>query len=68
MLAEVPGCPGRDPAAQRRVLERLGEVAKGQVVLGQLRLEPRPGRARLDAGRERDLIDLEKPVEGGHVD
>ena len=47
---EVAAGPGRDPAAEGRVLERLREVAQGQAVLAQLLLEhrarsPRPGSA-----------------------
>ncbi len=56
---EVPARPGRDPAAERRVLERLREVAQGQPVLGELVLErrdraPRPGSGpRSRPGRPR---------------
>ena len=47
---EVPAGPGRDPAAEGRVLEGLREVAQGEPVLAQLLLEaaarsPRPGSA-----------------------
>ena len=47
---EVAAGAGRDPAAQRRVLERLREVAQGEAVLAQLLLEHaarwrRPGSA-----------------------
>ena len=43
---EVAAGPGRDPAAQGRVLERLREVAQREAVLAQLLLERRPGGAR----------------------
>ena len=51
---EVAAGPGRDPAAQGRVLEGLREVAQGEAVLAQLLLEPRPGGAGLDPRRERE--------------
>ena len=51
---EVPARARDDPAAERRVLERLREVAQRQAVLAQLLLEPRAGRAGLDARRARD--------------
>ena len=50
---EVPAGAGRDPAAERRELERLREVAQRQAVLAQLVLEARAGRAGLDPRRAR---------------
>ena len=60
---EVAAGAGRDPAAERRELERLREVAQRQPVLAELLLEPRAGRAGLDARRARDRVDLEHAVE-----
>ena len=60
---EVPARARGDPAAERRELERLREEAHRQPVLGELLLEPRPGRARLDARRARDRVDLEHAVQ-----
>ena len=65
---EVTAGAGRDPAAERRELERLREVAQRQAVLAQLVLEPRAGRAGLDPRRARGAIDLEHPVEAPQVD
>ena len=67
-VAKWPAGAGRDPAAERRVLERLREVAQRQAVLAELRLERRAGRAGLDARRARDLVDLEHAVERAQVD
>ena len=60
---EVAAGAGRDPAAERRVLERLREVAQRQPVLAQLVLERRPGGAGLDPRRPRDRVDLEHAVQ-----
>ena len=57
-----------DPAAERRVLERLRVVAQRQAVLAQLLLEPRPGGARLNASRLRDRVHVEHAVEPLEVD
>ena len=65
---EVAAGPGRDPAAQRRVLERLREVTQGQPVLAQLLLQPRPGRPGLDPRRQRLRVDLQHPVEPPQVE
>src|SRR3712207_8556358 len=46
--------PRRDPATERRELERLREVAERQAVLAELRLERGAERARLDARRARE--------------
>ena len=64
---EVAAGAGGDPAAEGRVLERLREVPEREVVLAQLVLEPRAGRARLDPGRARGAVDLEHAVERLHV-
>ena len=65
---EVPPGPGRDPAAEGRVLERLREVAQGQPVLGELLVERRAEHPGLDPRRPRDRVDLEHPVERAEVD
>ena len=65
---EVAGGAGGDPAAERRELERLREEAQRQPVLAELLLEPRPGRARLDPRRARDVVDLEHAVQPRQVD
>ena len=65
---EVAAGPGRDPAAERRVLEGLREVAQGQAVLAQLLLQPRARRARLDPRRQRAGVDLQHAVEPAQVD
>ncbi len=65
---EVAAGPRRDPAAQRRVLERLREVAEGELVLGELLVQRRPQGAGLDSRRARDLVDLEHPIERAQVD
>ncbi len=57
-----------DPAAERGELKGLREVAQGEAVLGELRLERGAGRARLDARRARDRVDLEHAVERAQVD
>ena len=64
----MPAGAGRDPAAERRVLERLGKVAQGQPVLAQLLLQPRPGGTGLDPRRHRLRIDLQHPVEPSQVE
>ena len=63
----MPARPGRDPAAERGVLERLREVAQREAVLSELLLERGPGRPRLDARRPRERVDLEHPVERAEV-
>ncbi len=65
---EVPGRARRDPAAERRVLERLREVAQRQAVLGQLALQHRAGRAGLDPRGARDRVDLEHTIERAQVE
>ena len=64
----VPPGPGGDPAAERRVLERLGEVTQGQPVPGELGLEPRAGGAGLDPGGARHRVHLEHTVQRAQVD
>ncbi len=55
---------GGDPAAERRVLERLREVAQGEAVLAELAASSAgPVAPRLDARRAGDLVDLEQAVE-----
>ena len=51
---EVPAGARRDPAAERRELERLRVEAHRQAVPGELLLEARPARAGLDARGARD--------------
>ena len=65
---EVPAGARGDPAAERRELERLRVEAQRQPVLGELLLEPRAGRAGLDARGARDRVDLEHAVERAQVD
>ena len=48
---EVAAGARGDPAAERRELKRLREVAQRQPVLAELLLEPRAGRAGLDPRR-----------------
>ena len=43
-------------------------MAKGDTLLAELVLQPRSGRAGLDPRRARDLIDLQDPIQGAHVD
>ena len=64
---EVPAGPGRDPAAEGRVLEGLREVAQGEAVLAQLLFQPRPGGPGLDPRRQRLRVDLQHPVEPAQV-
>ena len=47
----LSGGAGRGEAADRRVLERLGEVAQRQSLLGELAVQRRAQRAGLDPGR-----------------
>ena len=65
---EVAARARGDPAAERRELERLRVEAQRQPVLGELLLEPRAGRAGLDARGARDRVDLEHAVERAQVD
>ena len=67
-VAKWPAGARGDPAAERRVLERLRVVAQRQAVLAQLLFEPRPGGARLNASRLRDRIHVEHAVEPLEVD
>ena len=60
--------PGRDPAAQGRVLKRLREVAQRQAVLAELLLQPGPGRPSLDPRRQRLRVDLQHPVQPAQVE
>ena len=60
---EVTAGARRDPAAERRQLERLRVEAQRQAVRGELLLEHRAARARLDARRPRDRVDLEHAVQ-----
>jgi hypothetical protein len=64
----VSARPGGDPAAQRRELERLREVAQGEPARPQLVLEVGAERPRLDARRARHVVDLEDTVESREVD
>ena len=65
---EVAAGARRDPAAERRELKRLGEVAQRQAVLAELSLEDRSGGAGLDPRGAGDLVDLEYPIERLEVD
>src|SRR5437588_487023 len=65
---EVSARARGDPAAEGRELERLREVPQRQTVLGELLLEVRADRARLDPRRLRDGVDLEHAVERLKVD
>ena len=67
-VAKWPPGAGRDPAAERRELKRLREVAQRQPVLRELLLERRPGRPGLDPRRQRRWVDLEHAVERLQVD
>src|SRR5437870_7538604 len=58
---------GRDPAAERRELERLREVAEREPVRPELLLERGAEYAGLDARRARGAIDLEHAVEAGEI-
>ena len=60
---EVAARARRDPAAERRELERLRVEAQRQPLRAELLLEPRAGRAGLDPRRARDAVDLEHAVE-----
>ena len=65
---EVAAGAGRDPAAERRELKRLREVAQRESVGAELLLEPRAGGAGLDPRRQRHRVDLEHAVERLQVD
>ena len=57
-----------DPTAQRGELERLWEVAQGEAVLAQLRLQRGARRPALDARRAGDRVELQHAVEHAQVD
>ncbi len=65
---EVAAGAGRDPAAERRVLERLRVAAHRQPVLPQLLLEPRPGRPGLDPRRQAGRVDFDQAVDAAQVE
>ncbi len=65
---EVAARPGGDPPAERGELKRLRIVAQCQPVLAQLILEDRSPGTGLDAGRERQGIDLQHPVKRREID
>ena len=65
---EMPAGPGRDPAPERRELERLREVAEGQAVRAQAVLEIRTERAGPDQRRAGDLVDLGDPAQPAEID
>ena len=65
---EVAAGPRGKPTTERRKLERLREVAKGQAVLCKLRFQCRPGRTRLNASRHRALLDVENAIESPEVE
>src|SRR5882672_6474199 len=58
----------RDPAAERRELERLREVPEREPVRPELLLERGSEHPRLDAGGARRAIDLEHAVEVREVE
>lgn len=64
----VPTGTRGQPAAQRRELEALGEVAKGEPGRTQLVLQVRPSCPALDPRRPARAVDLEHPVQPGHVE
>ena len=70
-VGPVAKCPPARVASQPpsvEQLERLREEAQRHPVLGELRLEPRAGRAGLDARGARDRVDLEHAVEPPEVE
>ena len=58
----------RDPAAERRVGEAVGEVAERPALRVELLLERRAEHAGLDPGEARHVVDLEHAVHAAHVD
>ena len=64
----VAAAAGRDPAAERRILEALRVVAQGQAVRAELVFQVRSVHPCLDARRARGPVDLQHPVHGAHVD
>ena len=58
----------RDPAAERRVVEAVGEVPERPARRVELRLERRPEHARLHAREARHRIDLQHAVQPPEVD
>ena len=65
---EMAARPGRDPAAQCRILEALRKMPQGQIVRLQLRLERGAEDAGLDARGARGAVDLRDPVEMPQVE
>ena len=65
---EVPARARRDPAAERRELERPGKWRSLRPCSRELLLEARAARAGLDPRGARDVVDLEHPVEAPQVD
>ena len=57
-----------DPAAERRVRERVGEVAHRPAGRVELLLQARAVDARLHLGQPRRRVDRQHPVEPAHVD
>ena len=64
----MPARAGRDPAAERRILEALREMPQRQPVRPQLRFERRAEHAGLDARGARGAVDLHDPVEMAQVE
>ena len=64
----VPARAGRDPSADRAVLERLGEVPEGQCGGSQLVLEVRPIGAGTDPSGTADRVDLRDAGQSGEID
>ena len=63
----LAGGPRRDPAPERRALERLREVAERQAVGSERRLEGRPCRAAAERREAAPLVEADEarqPVEG----
>src|SRR5262249_21231724 len=65
---EMPAGTGRDPAAQRRVLEALREVAERQAMRLELRLERRAENSGLDARSARGAVDLDDAPQAAEID
>jgi hypothetical protein len=59
---------GRDPAAERRELERLREVPERETARAQLRLEVGPLHARAERRQPARLVEREEPREAREVD
>ena len=63
-----PGGAGRDPAAERGVGERVGDVPERESVGSKLVLQSRAENAGLDASQARCPVDLQHGVQAREVD